>query len=531
VIRARRILLGGVAVEQVFASISATEYNLDAMRHTTFRFTLVPASDQATTFARHAGASRFAYNQSLRLVIDALTARQTDPSVTVPCSGFDLVNAFNTWKRGEQAGRLFAVASDGTTTKQVTGLPWRRQVSAQVFEEAAIDLGRALAAHAHGGDRKVGFPTPKRKGRCRDSFRLRNKKNRDGDDLIRIGDGPPRSVTLPKIGIIRVHDDTRRLRRLLRPIERLDPTTGKRTVVPRARILFATVARHGDRWYVCLNVRAPDLHAQRRHPRPLPGEPGRYVGVDRGLTVFAVAATADGVETAVFRAPKPLANRLGRLRRRSRALSRAKHRSRNRARAARRLSREHVRIANIRRSFQHQVSSQLAKTHSRLAIENLATANLIRNRHLGRAIADAGWAELARQLTYKTAWFGGELVVCDRWFPSTKTCSCCGAVKQQMGLADRIFRCEGCGLVMDRDRNAAANLAAWAEAASMAAAQAPDRQAGGRVTNAPGGEGAGGRLGDGETDPKEGGTDAPALAGVEDTREGWRRTSGVVRRA
>jgi transposase len=117
-----------------------------------------------------------------------------------------------------------------------------------------------------------------------------------------------------------------------------------------------------------------------------------------------------------------------------------------------------------------------------LAIENLAAANLIRNRHLGRAIADAGWAELARQLAYKTAWFGGELVVCDRWFASTRTCSACGSRKPEMSLAERTFRCEACGLVMNRDRNAAANLAAWAEGATMAAARAPVRQAGGRVT-------------------------------------------------
>ena len=78
--------------------------------------------------------------------------------------------------------------------------------------------------------------------------------------------------------------------------------------------------------------------------------------------------------------------------------------------------------------------------------------------------------------------FGGELVVCDRWFASTRTCSACGSRKPEMSLAERTFKCEACGLVMNRDRNAAANLAAWAESATMAAARAPDRQAGGRVT-------------------------------------------------
>jgi putative transposase len=99
-------------------------------------------------------------------------------------------------------------------------------------------------------------------------------------------------------------------------------------------------------------------------------------------------------------------------------------------------------------------------------------------------------------------------MVADRWLPSTRTCSRCGLIKQQMGLDERVFSCDACGLVMDRDRNAAANLAAWAERQH---AQAPDRQAGGRVKNAPGGEGAGHRGGDGATGPGEGGTDARAL--------------------
>jgi putative transposase len=92
------------------------------MRHTTFRFALAPTSEQARILARHCGASRFAFNQSLRLVTDALAAAETDLSATVPWSGFDLINAFNRWKTSESAGRMFLVAPDGTTTKQVTGL-------------------------------------------------------------------------------------------------------------------------------------------------------------------------------------------------------------------------------------------------------------------------------------------------------------------------------------------------------------------------------------------------------------------------
>jgi putative transposase len=197
--------------------------------------------------------------------------------VKVPWSGYDLINAFNTWKKTEEAGRVFVVTADGTITKQVTGLAWRHIVSAQVFEEAAVDLSHALSAYssAKQGTRaghRVGFPGRKRKGRCRDRFRLRNKQQR-GRHLLRVGEGHPRSVTLPKVGQIRVHDDTRSIRRLLHH--------NSKNATPRAKILFATIARRGTRWYVHLNVQAPDFHLGRCHwPRP-EHEAGRFVGVDR----------------------------------------------------------------------------------------------------------------------------------------------------------------------------------------------------------------------------------------------------------
>src|SRR5918999_563020 len=143
------------------------------MRYTTFRFALDSTSAQEQMFAQHAGASRFAYNECLGFVTDALSAKRIDPSVEVPWSGYDLIKAFNAWKSSEDAGRVFVVAVNGATSKRVTGLAWRHKVSAQVFEEAAVDLGRALSAYqsAKKGTRcrQVGFPRYKRKARSRDS--------------------------------------------------------------------------------------------------------------------------------------------------------------------------------------------------------------------------------------------------------------------------------------------------------------------------------------------------------------------------
>ena len=178
------------------------------MRYTTFRFGLAPTPLQAGMLARHAGASRFAYNQCLQLVLDALEARRAGTQVSVPWSRFDLINRFNAWKNSQAAGRMFVAASDGSVTEQVTGLVWRHAVSAQVFEEAAVDRSRALAAYRDGKTstrkgRQVGFPKRKRKGRCRDSFRLRNKRSKGGSAAIRVGEGHPRCVVLPRIGTLR----------------------------------------------------------------------------------------------------------------------------------------------------------------------------------------------------------------------------------------------------------------------------------------------------------------------------------------
>jgi putative transposase len=149
-------------------------------RHTSFKFCLDPTVEQHEVLARHAGAARFAFNQCLGMVKMALTQRKTHPDVDVPWSGFDLINAFNGWKKTEDAGRVFTVGTAGVAATVVTGLPWRTEVCQQVFEEAAVDCGRALAAwsDSRSGKRKgkrVGFPRFKRKTGVVPSFRLRNK--------------------------------------------------------------------------------------------------------------------------------------------------------------------------------------------------------------------------------------------------------------------------------------------------------------------------------------------------------------------
>jgi len=176
-------------------------------RHSTFKFCLNPTAEQQGILARRAGAARFAFNQCLHMVGSALAQHRTDPDVNVPWTGYDLINTFNIWKRSEAAGRLFAIDGEGVASMVVTGLPWRREICQQVFEEAAVDCGRALAAWSQSrrGTRRgptFGFrgsrkrlPEEGRRFGC-------NKHPKGRQPTIRLGETHPRSVTLPGIGVV-----------------------------------------------------------------------------------------------------------------------------------------------------------------------------------------------------------------------------------------------------------------------------------------------------------------------------------------
>ncbi|MDT5299998.1 MAG: putative transposase, partial [Mycobacterium sp.] len=165
---------------------------------------------------------------------------------------------------------------------------------------------------------------------------------------------------------------------------------------------------------------------------------------------------------------------------------------------------------NVRRHFLHQVSNALVKTHDRLVIENLNIAGMLVNHRLARAISDAGWGEFARILGYKQAWRDGELVVADQWYPSSKLCPACGAIRRDLTLADRVFTC-GCGHSADRDTNAAVNLARWAQTHHHASPDPRTPKHRGRATNARRRDGADRHPScAGETSPKDAGTDVHA---------------------
>jgi putative transposase len=191
------------------------------------------------------------------------------------------------------------------------------------------------------------------------------------------------------------------------------------------------------------------------------------VGVDLGIKALAVFS--DGRPAAPN--PKHYEAARRKLARLSRAVSRKRGPDRrtgarpsNRWRKANTArNRVHHRVTDLRRDALHKLTTALAHTYGTIVVEDLHVAGMVKNRRLARVISDAGFGEIRRQLTYKTTWNSGRLVVADRWYPSSKRCSGCGVVKTKLRLSERVFACAECGLVLDRDTNAARNLASLVE--------------------------------------------------------------------
>lgn len=176
------------------------------------------------------------------------------------------------------------------------------------------------------------------------------------------------------------------------------------------------------------------------------------VGVDLGIKSLAVLSSGE-----VFANPKALYDKQRLLARRQRQLSRKKKGSNRREVAKKRVDRIHKKVADVRSAAQHKLTTYLVKNYDTVVIEDLNVIGMLRNRKLSKAITDASFGELRRQLAYKADWSGRSIIVADRFFPSSKTCSKCGEKKEVLLLSERVFNCP-CGHSMDRDLNAAMNL-------------------------------------------------------------------------
>lgn len=418
-------------------------------RPVSFCFEMDPTDALEQQLWMFVGARRFAFNHHIGRVKANLETRQAENAAGLNCSEMtpslswskqSFINEFNAWKNGTAFDS--PVSADGTR-----GLAWRDEIAADVFECASVDAAQALANYKQSisGARmgvKVGFPDFKAKHRDRPRFRLRSKSTPGETAPIRFVDST--HLRLPKLGEVKVKGCARKVHRML--------------AAGRFHIYSATVSYKAGRWYVALGGVAGEFHHQRRSHK---NRHQADVGADRGLKTLLVSADATGQPFKSWEGVKALRRAELQLRRANQALSRTKKGSAGRAKARARLAKLHARVARQRSHVAHQASYDLATLCRMVCVEDLNIAGMTRNRSLAKSVADAAMGELGRRLAYKANWYGAELHLADRWYASSKTCSACGHVKEKLYLHERIYVCEDCGVEIDRDLNAAINLARW----------------------------------------------------------------------
>lgn len=368
---------------------------------------LDPTPRQERMLMSHAGAARFAFNQGLAHVKDAL-----DKGEEPEWSYYSL----RKWWNANKA--TLAVNPE-------TGEQWWQENSKEAYNSGLESLADGLKnfSKSRKGQRKgpsMGFPRFKSKNSAKQSFAYTT-------GVFGLIDGDPHALKFPRIGRIHCMENVYKK-------------------VDDAKVLRMTVSCHAGCWWASLTIERVDDSA----PNP---PKGGNIGVDLGIKEFATLS--DGT---VIHNPYALKSNIKRLKKAQRNLSRKQKDSNRRRKAKLHVSRLYARVANLRRDFLNKTTMMLARTYAGISIEDLNVAGMIKNHSLAQSIADASFYEFRRQLTYKTARTGATLHVIDRWYPSSKTCSRCGVVKAKLPLSERVYHCDKCGLDMDRDLNAAINI-------------------------------------------------------------------------
>ena len=303
-------------------------------------------------------------------------------------------------------------------------LAWMYEVSKTTPQEALRHLDKAYdnffrrAKEKKQGNMsgKAGFPKFKSKKKGIGSFQVWGS--------IHIFE---KAIQLPRFGKIRLKESG------------YLPTEG-------VKVLYATVSEKAGRWFVAVQCEV-------EMPEPMVDSSKPVCGVDMGIKTLATVS--DGTQ---FANPKALKSALKKIKRLHRIVSHRQMGGKNRKKAVQALATAYAQTTNMRNNTLHQVTTWLTKNKSAVVLENLNVAGMKRNRKLALAISDVGFGEFRRQMQYKGAWYGCQVILADRFFASSKICSHCGYKKDVMPLSERVFRCEKCGLEIDRDLNAAINL-------------------------------------------------------------------------
>ncbi len=377
------------------------------------KIALDPKPDQVIYFARAAGTARFAWNWALRR----------------------WQQEYALWKEYQCGPK----PSEASLRRELNALkpdvfPWMLEVTKNAPQQAIKNLGTAFKNFFEG---RAKYPRFKKKRVFHDSFRADNGPDKLHPNAVEVD---RKRIKLPIIGWVKMREAVR--------------FNGK--------IKSAIVSRTADRWFVSLSVEVD-------HTMPV-RETRVAGGVDLG--VKAIATLSDGT---IIEGPKALRRNLKTLRRRSRAHSRKVKGSANRRKSAARLARLHARIANVRKESLHKATTGIVRRFDVIGIEDLNIRGMMANGKLARAVVDVGMFEFRRQLEYKAAMNGARIVVVNQWYPSSKTCGDCGHIHAGLALSDREWTCDGCGVIHDRDHNAAIRRLQPVERSALVPALRPAR--------------------------------------------------------
>jgi putative transposase len=384
-----------------------------------YAFAIDPTPEQANLLRSHIGGSRFAYNTLLCLVKanwdENRQKKVADGEVSkeeyLGTSHFDLLH-------------LWAERRDELA-------PWWTENGSSTYNDATQRLSRAFVNWRKG---KAKFPTFKSRGQG-GSVRFTNQ-------AVSLTDS--HHVRVSRIGELKTYESTRKLYR------HLERGTGK--------IMAATITERSGRWTISFTVEVQRVMPPTRAPE-------KIIGVDLGITTLYTGATPMGEHVLDVANPRHLVGAEKKLAHAQRVASRRQGPRKGVApskrwkRANARVQMVQASVANSRKNLIHETTTHLAKNYDLIVVEDLNVAGMLKNHSLAKHIADASWGEFVRQLEYKTAWYGSTLVKAGRFYASSKTCSQCQTVKAKLSLDERVFHCKVCGLDIDRDVNAAINLA------------------------------------------------------------------------
>jgi len=368
------------------------------------RIRLNPTAEQAAYFWRCAGVARFTWNWALG-EYNAALARGEKPSLTA------LKLEFNR-RRSEDR---FA--------------PWVGEVQSYAYQYAFQDLQTAISRyHERRQADKLKPPA---------GWKPRKDGKPFGWPRFKARDNTTPAFGLANNGGIRCTGHQAQIQRCPGPVNMAEELRFD------GRILSGRVTYIAGHWYLAVAIELPDPQ-----PEPLPGR----VGVDLGIKSLAV--TSDGV---IYENPKHLRGSQRKLAHLQREFSRRQKGSHNWAKTKAKITRLHARIGNQRREVLHEMTTDLVRTYGTVVVEDLNVSGMLQNHHLAQAVSDASFGEIRRQLEYKASAFGSKVVIADRWYPSSKTCNDCGQIVE-LTLAERTWTCPRCGVIHDRDLNAARNL-------------------------------------------------------------------------